>query len=158
MYSWSQRVGVAVSFFTSCLFVALPFIAALNFILGRPEPPITLVVDNVVNRLGVEDYFMNKKVMLTDLVLNIDAGEHTWERVTTERIRSLIPCRLYQDLPLEHQAALPLHGPRVRVRDLCKFLSFPPKLIAVGASLVIKWYSGTRSSDGRTTSGWPSAT
>lgn len=74
MYSWSQRLGVILSFFTSCLFVVLPIIAVLNVVLKRPEPPITLVVDNVVNSLGVEDYFMNKKVMLTDMVLNLDAG------------------------------------------------------------------------------------
>lgn len=80
MYSWSQRLGVILSFFTSCLFVALPIIAALNLILKRPEPPITLVVDNVVNMLGVEDYFMNKKVMLTDMVLNLDAGTLNWWR------------------------------------------------------------------------------
>lgn len=74
MYSAWQRLGTLGSFFTSCLSVALPIIAVLNFLIIRPVPSVSLAVDNVVNRLGVEDYFMNRKVMLTDLHLNLEAG------------------------------------------------------------------------------------
>ena len=74
MYSVWQRFGTLTSFFTSCLFTVLPLIAALNFLMSRPPPTINLVVDSVSNRLGVEDYFMNRKVMLTDLALNLDVG------------------------------------------------------------------------------------
>lgn len=74
MYSVWQRIGAVLSFFTSCLFVVLPLIAALNFAIKRETPSVSLVVHNVSSRLGVEDYFMNKKVMLTDIVLDLDAG------------------------------------------------------------------------------------
>lgn len=74
MYSAGQRLGVLFSFFTSCLFTALPLIAALNFFMGGRPPLVSLAVDNISSRLGVEDYFMNRKVMLTDFLLNLDAG------------------------------------------------------------------------------------
>lgn len=54
--------------------VTLPLVALLNFVLPRGEPSVSITVESISNRLGVEDYFMNKKVMLTDLALNIDAG------------------------------------------------------------------------------------
>lgn len=74
MYSIWQRAGSLFSFFTSCLFAVLPVIAALNFFIQPQAPPVSVSVDNISNRLGVEDYFMNRKVMLTDLLLNLDAG------------------------------------------------------------------------------------
>lgn len=74
MYSVWQRIGTVLSFFTSCLFLVLPLIAILNFVIKTGSPSITLVIDNVANRLGVEDYFMNKKVMLTDVKFDLDAG------------------------------------------------------------------------------------
>lgn len=74
MYSAVQRLGTFLSFFSSCLFVVLPIIAALNFFMHRVAPPVRLSVDNISNRLGVEDYFMNRKVMLTDFLVNLEAG------------------------------------------------------------------------------------
>ena len=68
-------MGNISSFFSSCLFTALPLIALLNFIMTPATlPSVSVAVDNVTNRLGVEDYFMNRKVMLTELSLNLDAG------------------------------------------------------------------------------------
>ena len=60
--------------------VTLPLVALLNFVLPRGEPSVSIAVDNISNRLGVEDYFMNKKVMLTDYVLDVNAGSihHTF--------------------------------------------------------------------------------
>jgi hypothetical protein len=54
--------------------VVLPLIALLNFFIYRAPPTVSMEVNSVTNRLGVEDYFMNRKVMLTDLVLNVNAG------------------------------------------------------------------------------------
>ncbi|PJF18426.1 hypothetical protein PSACC_01748 [Paramicrosporidium saccamoebae] len=73
MYSFWQRSGTLGSFFSSGLMVVLPLIAALNFLIYRAPPKVSMEVNNVTNRLGVEDYFMNRKVMLTDLALNVDA-------------------------------------------------------------------------------------
>lgn len=64
-----------LGFFMTCLAIALPAISLLNFVI-RPskEPYVSVTVDRVSTRLGVEDYFMNRKVMLTDLSLDLEAG------------------------------------------------------------------------------------
>lgn len=76
MHSAYQRAGGLLSFFVSCIFVVLPLIGVFNLFMRRGvAPQVSVVVDNVSSRLGVEDYFMNRKVMLTDLVFNLDAGK-----------------------------------------------------------------------------------
>jgi hypothetical protein len=73
----------------------------------RPPPTINLVVDNVSNRLGVEDYFMNRKVMLTDLALNLDAG-----KILMRMIQFIDDAGRFQEfIPLEHKATLPICHP-----------------------------------------------
>lgn len=74
MFSVWQRLGTLLGFFSSCLFVVLPIIAALNFFIPIREPEVNLQVENIVSKLGVEDYFMNRKVMLTDISISLDAG------------------------------------------------------------------------------------
>ena len=77
MFSVWQRLGALTGFFSTCLFIVLPIIAALNFFIPIREPEVNLQVENIVNKLGVEDYFMNRKVMLTDITLSLDAGTST---------------------------------------------------------------------------------
>jgi hypothetical protein len=74
MYSFWQRIGNATSFFSSCLCVALPLVALLNFFLQAPVPPVSLEIENMVNKVGVEDYFVNQRVTLTDVKFNVNAG------------------------------------------------------------------------------------
>ena len=109
MYSVWQRLGTLTSFFSTCLFTVLPLIAVLNFLMRVPEPPVSLQVDTVSNKLGVEDYFMNRKVMLTDLSLNLDAGT----TLGTAQSPHSLSGRFCGPVPLEHEAALPLRDPRV---------------------------------------------
>lgn len=114
MYSFWQRVGSVFSFFTSCLFIALPLIAALNYFIKQADPQVSISLDKVSNRLGVEDYFMNKKVMLTDIVLNFDAGTFLLLNFCLSNWL-IFTClyRLYALVSLEHQAALFVYCARV---------------------------------------------
>jgi len=76
MYSAWARLNGIFGFFLTCLGVVLPTISLLNFLI-RPsrDVSVNLSVNRVSSHLGVEDYFMNRKVMLTDLSLNLDAGK-----------------------------------------------------------------------------------
>ena len=69
-----QRVSTLTGFFSSFLLGTLAVIAAINYVIRVPPPSINLTVENVGSRLGVEDYFMNRKVLLTDFVMNLEAG------------------------------------------------------------------------------------
>lgn len=76
MHTAVYRAATLGSFFVSCIFVVFVVIGALNFFIrSETMPPVTIVVDNAMNRLGVEDYFMNRKVILTDFLLNLEAGK-----------------------------------------------------------------------------------
>lgn len=70
-----QRVSTLMGFFSSYLLGTLAVIAAINYVIHTPPPSISLTVENVGSRLGVEDYFMNRKVLLTDFVMNLEAGK-----------------------------------------------------------------------------------
>ncbi len=89
MFSLYQRVSTVVGIFVGCLSTAIPLLVLFSCVtdhyghlwgassLGGATTlvPVRLAVENVSNRLGVEDYFMNRKVMLTDFRIDLDAGK-----------------------------------------------------------------------------------
>lgn len=69
-----NRLSAMTGFFVMVLALGMSAIAIVSsYLRVEREPDVSISIDRISNRLGVEDYLMNRKVMLTDVVLSLDA-------------------------------------------------------------------------------------